>query len=165
MKLAAISLLVVTLLVVPGPALAKVPWASVEFEPAEPVAGEPLKVVVRFWDDAARTEPSTSSSWPDHGNGRLELVSAAERMPLPVTQISVGVFRGEVTLTEGTWRLVAVQEFSGASSLSGVELATVTVAPAPSASVPIGAAVIGAALVTAGIIWRGRRSSSPIEPG
>jgi hypothetical protein len=158
MKPAAISLLFVILLAMPGLALGKVPWSSVEIVPAAPVAGEPLTVIVRFWDDAAHTTPSTS--WPDHGSGRLEFESAAGRVSLEPTEIAVGTFRAEITLTEGTWRLVAVQEFGGTSGPSEVELATVAVAGAPGTSAPIGAAVIGVALVSAGILWRRRRSTS-----
>lgn len=163
MKPAAVSLLIVILLLAPGPALGKVPWSSVEVEPATPVAGEPLTVVVRFWDDAAHTRPSTWSPGSDH-EVSLEFEGAAGRVPLTLTQIGDATLRADVTLSEGTWRLVAVQDFAEASGPTDVELATVTVA-APRTTAPIGAAVIGVALVTAGVIWRGRRSSVPKAPG
>jgi hypothetical protein len=61
--------------------------------------------------------------------------------------------------------LVAVHAFSGATGPTEVELSIVTVAAAPGTAVPIGAAVIGVALVLADMIWRGCRSSLPIERG
>jgi hypothetical protein len=164
MKPAAMSLLVVILLVIPGTALAKVPWHSVEFVPASPVAGEPLTVVVRFWDDPAHTQPSTWSPDATLG-GVLEFVGPTGRVPLALARIGDAAFQGEITLGEGTWRLVITQRFAGATGPTEVELAIVTVAAALSATAPIGAAVIGVALLMAGVIVRGRRSASPGEAG
>ena len=168
MKRAAMGLLVTFLLVAPGSVLGKMPWHEVEVAPTEPVAGEPLTVVVRFWDDPAHTRPSTW--WPDsdHG-GSLELEGPAGRVPLTLTRTRDATFRAEVTLAEGTWRLVAAQQFAEASGPTDVELATVIVAAAPSTTaptipVPIGAVVIGLALITVGAVWRRSRSPSPIEP-
>jgi hypothetical protein len=158
MKRAAMSLLVVILLVIPGAAMAKVPWSSVEFVPAAPVAGEPLTIVVRFWDDPDHTRPSTW--WPNPAAGvSLELEGPAGRVPITVTRAGDATYRAEVTLAEGTWTLVVDQPFPGASGPTSVELTTVTVAAAPGAAAPIGAALVGAALA-AGVLWRGRRSSS-----
>ena len=153
MRAAAVITLVVVVLAVASPARAKVPWSSVEFTPAAPVAGEPFTVVVRFWDDAAHTHPSTS--WPAHGNGSLEFEGAAGRVPLAVTKIGEGTFHAEVNLPAGTWRLVAVQQFAEVSGPTDVELATVAVAEAPSASAPISAALIVGALLVMVAIWRG----------
>jgi len=160
MKAAAIGALAAILLMSPAPALGKVPWSSVEVEPIAPIAGEPLSVVVRFWDDASHTRPVTS--WPGSDtDGLLELESASERVPLTLTRIGDGAFRAEVTLSTGTWRLIVVQDHSGPTE---VEIATVTVAAPeaapPSAVVPTGAVVIGAALVAAGALWRRRRAPS-----
>ena len=58
MKRVSMSLLVGLILVAPGTAIAKMPWQEVEIEPAAPVAGEPLTIVVRLYDDAALTRPS-----------------------------------------------------------------------------------------------------------
>ena len=146
-------MLLVVVLAVASPTRAKVPWSNVEFTPAVPVAGEPFAVVIRFWDDAGHTQPSTS--WPAHGNGSLEFEGAAGRVPLAVTQIGDGTFHAEVTLPTGTWRLVAAQQFSGVTGSSDVELATVAVAEAPSVSAPIGAALIVGALLVVGAMWRG----------
>jgi hypothetical protein len=155
MKRVAVSLVVGLILIAPGTAIAKMPWHEVEVQPAAPVAGEPLTIIVRFYDDAALTRPS--ESWPEHGGGRLELESDAGRVSLDPTETAVGTFRAEVTLSEGTWRLVAIQQFSGASGPDDVELATVSVAPAPSATGPISAA-IGVAVVTVGAVWVRRRT-------
>ena len=158
------GLLFAILLFVPSPAMAKLPWSSVEIEPAAPVASEPFTVVVRFWNDAALSRPSAWSpmSEDDHG-ASVEFDGPAGRVPLALTQIGKGTFRAEVTLAAGTWRLLAIQSFSGATGATDVELAAVTVAPASGTSAPIGAALVGVALVTVGIIWRGRRSPLPAE--
>ena len=164
MKRAAIGLLFVILLATPGLALGKVPWSSVEIVPAEPVAGEPLTVVVRFWDGAARTRPSTW--WPDPATGASPAFEGpAGRALVTLTRTGAGTYRAEVTLTEGTWRLVVDQHFADASGPTEVELATVTVAAAPAAAAPFGAAVVGVALATLAVIWRGRRSPEPREAG
>jgi hypothetical protein len=162
MKPAAGALLLVLLLAIPGVVLAKgLPWHSVEVQPAAPVAGAPFTVAVRLWDDAMHTRPARW--WPDEGlDGRVEFQGAAERVPVTLTRTRDATFLGQVTLTEGTWRLVRVLEYAEISGPAEIELATITVAPAPtSAATPIGAAVIGVALVSAGLIWRGRRSSPP----
>lgn len=159
MKRTAIGLLAVILLVAPASVHAKVPWSSVEFLPAVPVAGEQMTVVVRFWDDAAHTQPST---WWPHPT---EFQGAAGRVPLTLTRTGDGTFQAEVTLAEGTWRLVTVLQYADISGPADVELATVTIGAAPSATAPIGAVLVGAALFAAGVIWRGRRSSSPVELG
>lgn len=145
------SLLVVILLVIPGTALAKVPWHSVEFLPASPVAGEPLTVVVRFWDDAAHTQPST---WWPHPT---EFQGAAGRVPLTLTRTGDGTFQAEVTLAEGTWRLVTVLQYADISGPADVELATVAVAAAPSAAVAAALAAGGAlGIVTVALLVGGR---------
>lgn len=150
------SLLVVILLVIPGTTLAKVPWHSVEFLPAVPIAGEPLTVVVRFWDDGAHTQPST---WWPHPT---EFQSAAGRVPLTMRRTGDGTFHAEVTLGEGTWRLVTVLGYAEISGPADVELATVTVAAAPSAPAPTDAAgnalvIVTLALLVGGAILERRR--------
>jgi hypothetical protein len=160
MRFAAAMSLVVMLLAVASPALAKVPWSSVEMTPPNPVASEPFVVVIHFWDGASRTEPSTS--WPDHGGGRLEFQGVAGQVPVAPIATGVGTFRAELTLPEGTWRLVAIQRFSEASGPADVEVATVTVSAAPFGTVPIGAAAVGVAVLATGAIWRRRRSATPI---
>jgi hypothetical protein len=154
-----ITLVVIVALALASPAHAKVPWSSVEFTPSAPVAGEPFAVVIRFWDDAAHTQPSTS--WPAHGNGSLEFEGAPGRVPLTVTQTGEGMFHAEVTLPAGTWRLVAVQQFAEVSGPTDVELATVAVAEAPSASAPISAALVVGGLLVVVAIRRGRRRFRP----
>jgi hypothetical protein len=160
MRRVAIGLLLAVLLLMPSPASAKIPWSSVEMEPAAPVAGDPFTVTVRFWNDAALSRPSAWSpmSEGDHG-ASLEFDGPAGRVPLVLTPIGNGAFRAEVSLAAGTWRLLAIQSFSGATGPTDIELATVTVAAAPNATAPIGAAVIAVALGAVGIIWRGRRPS------
>jgi hypothetical protein len=163
MTLARIGLLALVLLVAPSSALAKVPWHTVEVLPPTPIAGQPLTVVVRFWDDAGHTTPATW--W--HEPTLLEFEGAAEPVRLTLIRTGDATFQAEVTLAEGSWRLVAVQQFAEMTGPAEVELATVIVAPPPTsgAPAPIGAAVIGAALLTAGIVWRGRRLPRRPDPG
>ena len=165
MNRTAIGLLAVILLVAPSTALAKLPQYSVEILPAAPVAGEPLTVVIRLWDDAAHTQPATWWREATLG-GLLEFQDGAERVPVTLTRSDDATFHAEVKLAEGTWRLAIVLQYADISGPADVALATVTVAAAPDPTAPIGAAVIGVALVTAGLIWRGRRRSpSPIDLG
>jgi hypothetical protein len=158
MKLARIGLLAVTILVAaPGSTHAKVPWSSVEIEPDDPIAGEPMTVVVRFWADPSHTRPSPVLHEPlileFHGpDGQI--------VPVAHASTDGSTFNAEVTLTEGTWRLVVDQDFLSTTGPTEVDIAAVTVGAAAANPAPIGAAVIGLTLVAAGALWRGRRSSS-----
>lgn len=46
------------LVALPGAAVAKMPFVSVEVSPASPVAGEPVLVDVRLWNDVEHTSPA-----------------------------------------------------------------------------------------------------------
>ena len=144
------GLLLAILLVIPGTALAKVPWHRVEFLPAAPVAGEPMTVVVRYWDDAAQTQPSTWSPHP------AEFQGAAGRVPVTLIRADDGTYQAEVTLAEGTWRLVTVLGYAEISGADDVELATLTVAAAPSAVAPVGAAGGALGIVIVALLVGGR---------
>jgi hypothetical protein len=155
MKTAAVSLFLLILLAIPGVALAKVPWSSVEIEPDRPVAGEPMILVVRFWGDPSHTQPV--DGMPERIS--LELQGAGGELPVTLDRLGQGAYRAEVTPSEGRWRLVAAYDFGEVTGQDGVEIATLSVAPAPIGTAPLAAAAFGAALVTAGAVWRARRSS------
>jgi hypothetical protein len=102
-----------------SPVLAKFPPFSVELDPAQPVAGQPVTVVVHLWDDAEHTKAST---FPIEGEipGMLEfrpVDGAGPEAAVPVTlrHITGNRLEGSVTLAAGQWRLVAFPHGSGAS--------------------------------------------------
>jgi hypothetical protein len=162
-KAIALCLLALIGLAVPAPASAKVPWHSVEILPDAPVADEPLTVVVRFWDDAGHSRPTTS--WPGPATeGILAFTGPARTVPLTLSRIGDGAFRAEVSLPAGTWHLMVAGDHTGGAP-TGVELASVTVAARPDVTAPLGAAGVGALIVAAAIVRRARRSASPNEPG
>jgi hypothetical protein len=92
-----------------APVAAKVPYFSVELEPARPVAGEPITVTVRFWDDASHTKPATWS--PDGSVDHLLAFVppdglAGDQVPVPLEPAGSATMRGTVTLpNSGSWTL------------------------------------------------------------
>ena len=159
MKAAVASVLLSMLLVAlaPSATLAKVPWSSVEIEPDQPVAGEQFAVSVRFFGDARHSR--RVDGMPERIS--LELQGPGGDTPVRFDQVGDATFSAEITLSEGSWRLVAAHDFGEVDGETGVEIAMVTVAASPTAAAPIGAAVIGVALVALGTLWRTRRSAAP----
>ena len=98
-------------LVLVTPASAKVPHFTVEVDPQAPVAGEPITVTVRFWDDPAHTQPAT---WEPHGSidDMLAFVPAdgesSDWVFVPLKPSGDDTLRGTVTLpSSGRWELIA----------------------------------------------------------
>lgn len=96
-------------LVLAAPAAAKMPYFSVEVDPARPNAGEPITVTVRFWDDAEHTQPAT---WGPQGriDDLLAFVPAdgtsREWVFVPLQSVDTTTMRGTVTLpSDGKWTL------------------------------------------------------------
>jgi hypothetical protein len=94
-----------------SPALAKVPPFTVEIMPASPVAGEAFEITVRFWDDAAHTDPA---AWPNMrrfddllwaaptGPGH----SSDEALAIDLRRRERGVYGATVVLPfSGRWRI------------------------------------------------------------
>jgi hypothetical protein len=88
-----------------GAAVAKFSYFSVELDPAAPVAGEPVTVIVRLWEDEAHTQPATW--WPPEEpvDDLLEFRGSGGRVPVTLTRAGVAEYRAEVTLAEGDWTL------------------------------------------------------------
>lgn len=101
-----------------APVLAKMPYFSVEITPLEPVAGDPVLITVRTWQDPAHTVPEPFDA-PDL-NGLLVLRSTNDGTPsigIALDADAPGRFEGTVTLpTAGEWTLVAFPDRSGWSS-------------------------------------------------
>ena len=111
------------LLVVPGIASAKIPPFTVEASPAEPAAGDVVRLTVRFWNDAEHTDPAR---WPDmrvwrkflwaHPAGSLE-----DATPVDLRLVRPGVYRAELTVpSSGRWILCAWERScAGGPSMAG----------------------------------------------
>jgi hypothetical protein len=129
------------LLVVPGIASAKVPPFTLEASPADPAAGDVVRLTVRFWDDAEHTDPAR---WPDmraweaflwaHPAGSLE-----DATPVDLRLVRPGVYRAELTVpSPGRWILCPWERSCAAGpSMAGypnrIELEVAPPAPVASA--------------------------------
>jgi hypothetical protein len=102
------SALLASLLLSAGPAVAKLPPWTCELSTTQPLVGERVRVDVRYWEDAAHTEPA---AWVSFRRLRdlLEaraLVPGAQGMDRPgvltVTLASVGpgVYRGHLVFPD-----------------------------------------------------------------
>ncbi|HET8569954.1 MAG TPA: hypothetical protein VFM93_13320 [Candidatus Limnocylindria bacterium] len=101
-----------------GTAWAKIPYFSVDVTPPDPVAGEPVLIVVRFWHDAAHTrpEPFAAGPWIDRLLA-LRRVGAEEERAVPLRDDGGGGYRASVTFDgPGEWHLVAFPDRCGWSS-------------------------------------------------
>jgi len=109
---------VAALLLAVGPAVAKIPYFSIEVSPADPVEGDVVVIVVRMWDDAAHTQPA---SWGDEAmvEGLLEFRADAGRLPIAFQRLDEASYRAEVTLSAGNWRLVPFPRLGGGVTISG----------------------------------------------
>ena len=102
----------------PGSVLAKFPYFSVTLDPAEPRPDQPITVTVRTWGDAAHTEPS-GFTYERVIAGLIEFQRVGDgdgprRIPVALDMVKVDLFRGEVRLPAGEWRLVAFPHGRGA---------------------------------------------------
>lgn len=102
-----------------APAAAKMPYFSVELDPAQPAAGEPITVTVRTWADAEHSQPDGFT----YEGTLTEVVEFQRRgagtgvlVPVPLRMVEPNLFRGDVTLPVGEWRLWAFPHGRGADS-------------------------------------------------
>nr|MBA2632364.1 hypothetical protein [Chloroflexota bacterium] len=97
--------LVAAFLLAVGAAAAKMPYFSVEVSPPDPVDGGVVTIVVRMWDDARHTQPAT---WGPESpiEGLLEFRGDAGNLPITLVRVDESSYAAEVTLPEGTWRLI-----------------------------------------------------------
>lgn len=95
-----------------APAQGKIPPFSVELGPRSPHAGEPVTITVRFWEDAAHTDPARWPSldalddfiWAAPMDGADEDLSEARMIDF--IRLRRGVYRGAVVLPSvGRWSL------------------------------------------------------------
>lgn len=101
-----------------APAAAKMPYFSVELDPAQPAADEPIIVTVRTWADAEHSQPYGFT----YEETLTEVVEFQRRgagegpalIPVPLRMVEPDLFRAEVTLPAGEWRLVAFPHGRGA---------------------------------------------------
>lgn len=104
-----------------APAAAKMPYFSVELDPAQPAAGELITVTVRTWADA---EHSQQYGFTYEGpltevvefQRRGEGTGVPALVPVPLRMVEADLFRGAVTLPVGEWRLWAFPHGRGADS-------------------------------------------------
>ena len=116
---------VAALLLAVGPVAAKIPYFTIDVSPADPVDGDVVVIVVRMWDDAEHTQPATWSPGPTL-DGLIELRGPSGRVPVTLVQLDDVTYSAEVTLSTGTWRVVA---FPGGMAGAGYpQPTTVTVA-------------------------------------
>ena len=125
------------LLVVPGIASAKVPPFTVEASPADPPAGDVVRLTVRFWDDAEHTDPAR---WPDMRVWKKFLWarpagSFEDATPLDLRLVRPGVYRAELAVpSPGRWILCPWEpRCAGGPSMDGypnrIELEVASPAP------------------------------------
>ena len=96
---------------------AKMPYFTVEVEPAAPIAGEPFVVVVRTWEDLEHSRPA------GFGAGELSglLVARAANGDSPNVAIPLLLrepdrYEASLILPAGDWTIVAFPDRSGWSS-------------------------------------------------
>jgi hypothetical protein len=96
------------------PVVAKIPYFTVDIKPTAPVAGEPIRVVVRFWADADHTS-AAPFDWETTMDDLL--VFRPERggpgVAVPLQMREPGRFEATVTLEAGDWTLVAFPDRTG----------------------------------------------------
>ena len=97
---------VAALLLAVGPVAAKIPYFTIEVSPADPVDGDVVEIVMHMWDDPGHTQPATWSPGPTL-DGLIEIRGPSERVPVTLVRLDDVTYRAEVTLSAGTWRVVA----------------------------------------------------------
>ena len=114
----AITLAVVLPLATAASVTAKMPYFTVEIEPAVPISGEPFLVVVRTWQDAVHSIPAGFDAAEALG-GLLVARRQGQDSPdiaIPLMLRVVDRFEASVTLQAGDWMLVAFPNRVGWSS-------------------------------------------------
>jgi hypothetical protein len=101
-----------------GGVSAKMPYFTVEIQPAVPVAGQPFRVTVRTWQDAAHAIPAGFDA-----AGALSGLLVARRpngaspdVAIPLVLRGPDRFEASVTLPTGDWTLVAFPNRAGWAS-------------------------------------------------
>jgi len=97
---------------------AKTPYVTVEIEPAVPVAGQPLLVIVRTWQDADHAIPAGFDT-VEVLNGLLVARRPNGDSPdvaIPLVLRGPDRFEASVTLPVGDWTLVAFPNREGWAS-------------------------------------------------
>ncbi len=103
------------------PVAAKMPFFSIEVSPAAPVAGEPIRIVVRTWVDVAHTSPAGFEA-PGVMDGILAIrgarisgtdVPEIPEIAVPLRLQAPDLYAGTVTLPAGDWRIVAFPDRAG----------------------------------------------------
>jgi hypothetical protein len=104
--LASATTAVIAALAMAVPAMAKVPYFSMELEGGPPAPGESLGIIVRMYEDAGHTKPADwlGASVPD----LIAVVPAGgasgESMDVLLAETAPGVYRGSVIIPRaGTW--------------------------------------------------------------
>ena len=115
--LTAIGLVAVLILYTAVPAMAKMtPFFTVAVVPSEPVAGQPMVVIVRTWEDAVHRVPARFDS-ASALDGLLVLRSAtggSADIAIPLRFQATDEFRGTVAApAAGEWILVAFPDRTG----------------------------------------------------
>ena len=137
------------------PALAKVPYFTMELEGGPPAAGESIGIVVRMYEDAAHTKPADwlGKSMPDLIAVIPEGGGLGESIAVPLERTEPSVYRGSVVIPEaGTW---IVRPFPDASvwgemgRIDGYPDDMVVQVVEPGPPLPV---VAGIALLVAGIV-------------
>jgi hypothetical protein len=113
------ALLGITMAMIPAiAAWAKIPAFSVELSPAQPRAGQAVRIIVRFWEDAGQTKPAT---WLDENlpalNGLIRAYPAAAYrsrsmcggcFPIGLHHEAPATYVGEFAFPQdGSWFLIA----------------------------------------------------------
>lgn len=96
------------------PVAAKIPDFTVDVTPTAPVAGEPIRIVVRFWADAGHTSASPFD-WERTMDDLLVIRadSGAPEVSVFLQMRRPGRFEAIVTLEAGDWTIVAFPDRKG----------------------------------------------------
>jgi hypothetical protein len=97
---------VAAVLLAVGPVAAKIPYFTIDVSPADPVDGDVVVITMHMWDDAGHTQPATWSPGLTL-DGLIELRGPSGRVQLTLVQLDDVTYSAEVTLSAGTWRVVA----------------------------------------------------------
>jgi hypothetical protein len=96
------------------PVAAKIPYFTVDIKPTAPIAGEPIRVVVRFWADADHTS-AAPFEWETTMDDLLVIhpESGRPRVSVPLQMREPGRFEATVTLEAGDWTIIAFPDRTG----------------------------------------------------
>ena len=146
---------VVGLLGAVTPALAKVPYFTMELEDGPPTPGESIGIVVRMYEDAAHTRPADwlGESVPDVIAVIPEGGGLGESIPVPLERTEPAVYRGSVVIpSAGTWIVRPFPDASVWGEMGRMEgypedLSVQVAEPGPPLAVVAGISVLVAGIV------------------